>query len=274
MNLSKPVIALEQGTDGHLLQQQLTQENVAVVPAKVPYRIGWNREIEFMVLTIEPTYVAEVVAAVPEEESMEDTLPIAMSDALIFEVGLWLKSELASNRPNRAYTDALKRCLVVTLLRHYAIAQDSSLEETEEVSPNHLNQAIAYIHENLARDLSLEEIAAVAQISPSYFSRLFKQETGMTPNQYVAFCRVEAAKQLLKEPDIRVADVAKRVGIASQSHFNKVFRIHTGKTPKVYRGEAKYVEGETNRVESKIELVYRENLQDLHNCDPLRFLAG
>jgi AraC family transcriptional regulator len=262
MNLSKAAIALGQGTDRHPQQQLLMQEHIAVIPAKIPCRIGWNREIEFMVLTIDPTYVAEIAAAVPEEESMEDTLPMAMSDALIFEVGLWLKSELASDKPNRAYIDALKRCLVVTLLRHYAIAQDSSTEETEEVSPNHLSWAIDYIHENLARDLSLDEIAAVAQISRSYFSRLFKQETGMTPNQYVAFCRVEAAKQSLKEPNIRVADVAERAGIASQSHFNKVFRTHTGKTPKVYRSEAKHVGGETNGVKSKIELVYRENLHD------------
>jgi AraC family transcriptional regulator len=274
MNLSKAAIALEQGTDRHPQQQLLMQEHIAVIPAKVLCRMGWNREIEFMVLAIDPTYVTEVAAAVPEEESMEDTLPMAMSDALIFEVGLWLKSELASDKPNRAYIDALKRCLVVTLVRHYAIAQDLSLEETEEVSPNHLSRAIDYIHENLARDLSLDEIAAVAQISPSYFSRLFKQEIGMTPNQYVAFCRVEAAKRLLKEPDVRVADVAERVGITSQSYFNKVFRIHTGKTPKVYRSETKYVGGDTNRVESKIELVYRENLQDLHNRYPLRFLAG
>lgn len=270
MNLSKTAIALEQGTDGQPQQQLLVQENIAVIPAKTPYRIAWSREIEFMVLTIEPTYVAEVAAAVPEEW-MEDTLPMAMSDALIFEVGLWLQSELASDRPNRIYVNALKRCLVATLLRYYAIAQDSFQEEIEEISPNYLSRAIAYIHENLARDLSLAEMAAVAQISPSYFSRSFKQETGMTPNQYVAFYRVETAKRLLKHPDARVADVAERVGIASQSHFNKIFRKHTGKTPKVYRSETKYIVGEMNRVESKIELVYRENLQDLHDPYPLAF---
>jgi AraC family transcriptional regulator len=94
--------------------------------------------------------------------------------------------------------------------------------------------AIAYINTNLGEELSLKQLAAVANMSQFYFARQFKQAKGIPPNQYVSNRRMEQAKQLLARRELKVTEVAEQVGIQSQSHFNKVFREYTGVTPKAY----------------------------------------
>jgi AraC family transcriptional regulator len=56
-------------------------------------------------------------------------------------------------------------------------------------------------------------------MSPYYFSRLFKQSTGLSPHQYLLHQRGERAKHLLADPRRRIADVSQEVGFAAQSHF-------------------------------------------------------
>jgi AraC family transcriptional regulator len=92
-----------------------------------------------------------------------------------------------------------------------------------------------YIHEHLSEDLSLREIAAFLQMSPNYFTSLFKQSTGLSAHQYVIHCRIEKAERLLTKSDLSIVEVAQQVGFQSQSHFVNVFRKQTGMTPKTYR---------------------------------------
>ena len=93
-------------------------------------------------------------------------------------------------------------------------------------------QVIDYINNHLEQDLSLIELAAIAQMSPHYFSHLFKQSTGMTPHQYVIRCRVECAKELLLQRKLTIAEIAYKVGFANQSHLNRHFKRLLGVTPK------------------------------------------
>ena len=86
----------------------------------------------------------------------------------------------------------------------------------------------------LDRDLTLTELAAIAQLSPNYFTRSFKQSTGFTPHQYVIRQRVEKAKQLLVEGQLAIADIALEVGFAHQSHLNRHFKRWVGVTPKAF----------------------------------------
>ncbi|MDJ0597045.1 MAG: helix-turn-helix transcriptional regulator, partial [Pleurocapsa sp. MO_226.B13] len=79
------------------------------------------------------------------------------------------------------------------------------------------------------------ELAALVQISPSYFSILFKQATGITPHQYVIQCRIERAKELLRQSDLAIADVALRLGFSHQSHLSRHFKRLVGVTPKQFR---------------------------------------
>ncbi|BAY48218.1 AraC family transcriptional regulator [Scytonema sp. HK-05] len=88
---------------------------------------------------------------------------------------------------------------------------------------------------HLDTDLSLDDLAQQVGMSTYHFSRLFKQSTGESPNQYVVRLRIEAAKRLLRETDLGVLEVASSVGYNSPSHLATQFKPLTGVTPSAYR---------------------------------------
>jgi AraC-like DNA-binding protein len=76
---------------------------------------------------------------------------------------------------------------------------------------------------------------AEVQMSYSHFARAFKQSMGISPNVYMTEQRIERAKKLLSDTDLRIADIALRTGFASQSHFTSTFRKLVWTTPKAFR---------------------------------------
>lgn len=96
------------------------------------------------------------------------------------------------------------------------------------------------ININAASD-EITEIAQMLQMSPYYFSRLFKQSTGLTPHQYLLKCRIEQVKQLLKTTDLSLATVATQVGFVDQSHLARHFKRQVGILPSQFRAYGKNV---------------------------------
>jgi AraC-like DNA-binding protein len=79
------------------------------------------------------------------------------------------------------------------------------------------------------------KIAKAVNVSANYFSTLFKQATGLNFADYVARVRVEKAKNLLQNPNLRISEIAFDVGFQSLSQFNRSFRRIAGVSPKEYR---------------------------------------
>ena len=77
--------------------------------------------------------------------------------------------------------------------------------------PYKLRRTLAYIQAHLEEKISLVQLAAVAQMSPTYFGHMFKQATGLAPHQYVSLCRIEHAKRLLAETDIPLIESVPRL---------------------------------------------------------------
>lgn len=98
-----------------------------------------------------------------------------------------------------------------------------------------LKKAISYINENFADTNSLNELAAKASLSPYYFSRLFKKETGLTPHQYLIETRISAAKFLLTSTTASVREIAYETGFPDESSFCACFRKKEKMTPASYR---------------------------------------
>lgn len=99
-----------------------------------------------------------------------------------------------------------------------------------------LNKSLEYIEENYMREnLSLNEIAAAQEVSPNYFSAMFSQEMQMTFVEYVTCKRMEKAKALLRETDMRANEIALMVGYKNPHYFSFVFKKTQGCTPREYR---------------------------------------
>lgn len=97
--------------------------------------------------------------------------------------------------------------------------------------PEQWRAVLVRIDRDLSINLSIEELAETAGMSPSCFSRLFKQLTSITPCNYVIQQRVEKAKQLVLDNKLNLVDIAVCVGFADQAHLTRHFKQLTGMTP-------------------------------------------
>ncbi len=92
-------------------------------------------------------------------------------------------------------------------------------------------QVANLIRKNIDQDISLEEIAGLFYISPSYLSRTFKQLIGQTISQFTVQVRMEQARYLLENSDLKIADIAAKVGYTDPNYFSRVFKKFTGTLP-------------------------------------------
>jgi AraC-like DNA-binding protein len=98
-------------------------------------------------------------------------------------------------------------------------------------------QAAEYIYANFDRDLSLNEIAEKACLSPYHFIRAFKKETGRTPFEYLLEVKMEKAKEFLRIRDKPVSEICYDCGFSSPSHFTDIFTKKVGMPPSRYRAQ-------------------------------------
>ena len=109
-------------------------------------------------------------------------------------------------------------------------------DETESFGESkQIESAIHYMKGHFRERLVLEEVAAQGYMSPQYFSRVFKKETGMTFSHYVAELKVEYACELLNTTDYPAYRISLECGFSDASYFSKVFVRHRKMTPQEYR---------------------------------------
>ncbi len=105
----------------------------------------------------------------------------------------------------------------------------------EEQSETVVSRAKAYIDENFSQDLFLDDVSRYVNISPYYFSKLFKEEAGENFIEYLTRVRVRYAKELLKNPNLSIKEICVMSGYSDPSYFSRIFRKQEGVTPSEYR---------------------------------------
>ena len=98
-----------------------------------------------------------------------------------------------------------------------------------------IEDAKRYIADNYSKDISLDEVSGKVDVSPYYFTRLFKEETGETFLEYLTRLRIERAKTLMKDPSVSIKDICAQVGYSDPNYFSRIFKKSEGKTPTEYR---------------------------------------
>ena len=98
-----------------------------------------------------------------------------------------------------------------------------------------IRNALDYIHLNYAKQITLSALASVSCLSPTYFCRIFKAETGMNYSEYLNAYRIREAKRLLTESSQRTSEIAWNVGFRDYRYFTRVFKEATGLTCGEYR---------------------------------------
>lgn len=119
--------------------------------------------------------------------------------------------------------------------QHLSLVGNQLLTQQAHAEPPAVVAAKQFIREHQAEDLTLGQVSKAVNTSSYYFCKLFKRATGMHFTQYLARVRIEKAKNLLLNPNLRISEIAFEVGFQSLTHFNRVFKRLTGQAPTAYR---------------------------------------
>ena len=226
----------ERWLDGKLKTETRNQGDIAVIPAGISQRCNWNTLSEFTILAIAPTLLEQVGQDLVNCDRIE-LIPHYMTEQDILIQGIFsaLRQELEFGKiGGYLLVDSLKTALAIHLLRNYCTAQPRLSSYTDGLSKPKLQHVREYINEHLHEEVKLIELAAIAQISPYHFLRLFKQSMGTTPHQYILQRRIDQAKYLLEQTELSIAEIAFRVGFCDQSHLTRCFKRLLGMTPKQF----------------------------------------
>jgi AraC family transcriptional regulator len=133
-------------------------------------------------------------------------------------------------------TNALMRLIIAPFLR---IPDKSSVNQRTGI--NRFENVIKHINENISQTFSLNELAGMANLNPSYFSSLFTKHMGISPIRYVNTKKVENAQRLLLSTTKTLDEIASLTGYDDVFYFSRIFKKITGIPPALYRRQQQYI---------------------------------
>jgi AraC family transcriptional regulator len=184
-------------------------------------------------------YLADEVVqdAAGGDQTIDVAEELGTSDRLLEQLVLSMDETLRRWEPAaRTYLDQLGSMVAAQLLRRHGPGAGSVDDRrTAGLGDRQLAAVRAVMEERLAEPLSLPELAAVAGLSVSQFSRQFKARTGLAPHRFLLGLRVDQACRLLRSDTAPIAEIAVRSGFSHQEHLTRVMRAQLGTTPGAVR---------------------------------------
>lgn len=138
----------------------------------------------------------------------------------------------------KAYVNVIRSQLIEMLTKIFRILESDNNQNDRIIGRKKaiVDEAVEFIKTNYASsNININEVAFRTFLSPSYLSKIFKEDTGRNFSEYLQELRVSAACDLLLTTDKKVIDIMMDVGLRDIKHFNRLFKKVTGKTPREYR---------------------------------------
>jgi AraC family transcriptional regulator len=196
----------------------------------------WEKPLDNLGILLSPDFVKTTATANLFPQRFEFREVYDDRDPLVEQIGIALLNDAAADSPGgRLYVDSMLQTLTLHLLKKYSTAGTIGENASGGLSGFKLRRVKEYIDANLEDDLSLAELAEVADLSQFHFARAFRKSTGKTPQQFLMEQRIERAKILLTDENLPLVEISLRTGFKNQSHFTTLFRKLTKLTPKIWR---------------------------------------
>ncbi|MBO9997760.1 MAG: helix-turn-helix domain-containing protein [Cyanobacteria bacterium SID2] len=238
VSLAPRPIRYLQAQDGKTHTGLYRKGDLSITPANTPLFVRWEGDENCLQIQLTAQFLQSVARETLDRDGdrLELVPTFQTRDCQLEAIATMLLAEIQQNPSgNRLYVDSLANILAVNLLRQHATTQPQLPIYEGGLPQRQLMQVLDYIDAHLDRDIKLASLAKLLDMSQFHFSHLFKQSIGISPYQYLLQQRVERAKQLLKQTDRLIVDIALECGFNSHSHLSQQFRKLTGMTPKAYR---------------------------------------
>ena len=169
----------------------------------------------------------------------QSLLSMQDSQLKIFDKAWQLIEEFNQQQTNfNLMGKALVMEMMILILRSLEKKERLS-DETQASQNDRMHQVVqlimTYMENNYAEDISIEQLATLYYVSPTYLSKIFKDLTGVSPINYLIQIRLKKAHELLTTGDLTVKEVAKAVGYEDAYHFSKSFKKHFGTSPSLVK---------------------------------------
>lgn len=158
---------------------------------------------------------------------LADPGPIAALASLVVD-------ELSPAARHPAFAENLVGSIVTGMLDMTAETEEA-VAKTGRLTQAQMNRLTAHFSMNGEQRMTVSDMADLVGLSESWFATVFRETTGKTPLQWQLSRRIEAARELLDDEALSIAEIAAQFGFSDQAHFTKVFRQFTGDTPAAWR---------------------------------------
>ena len=236
LNLRDEPHRLENWRDGEHRDFIYNQNEIIVTPAGVSSGWKWHVKSKCIIITLAPAkfekFAQTELGILLSTQQLTD-LPQFL-DEDITQSGIQLLEALQSKMGSQVMFESLARVFLTKLILKYGL-QAEEYNFSKSFTAQHYKKVLDYITVNYGNNILLEDMAAIADLSTSHFSRLFKQTIGQSPYQFLMSYRIEQAKKMLDNPNTLMIDIAMDCGFSDQAHFSRVFKKIEKITPKQYR---------------------------------------
>ncbi len=238
LNLRDEPHRVENWRDGEHRDFTFRRHEIVVTPAGVQSGWRWHDKSRVIVITLDPDklerFAQSELGVLLTGAQLKD-LP-QFTDADICQAGLQLKDPLANpDIGSDVMFESLARVFLIKLIQKYGQRIEDEPDYAKGFTARHYKRVLDLVAARYGSSIPLEDMAREAGLSPSHFSRLFKETIGKSPMQFVMAYRVERAKEALARFDTPLIEIALSCGFADQAHFSRIFKQSEGTTPRAYR---------------------------------------
>ncbi len=197
---------------------------------------NWDTEYESVMIDFSPKYLSQMALEMNLSGNVELRENLSKKDELIQHLSFAFLAEVEKKEESsRLFADSLAHTLMFHIIKNYTNAIVQAKQFLGGLSGNKMRRVTDFINDNLEQDLTLTDIAQVAELSHFHFARAFRKTMGVTPQQYITNRRIEKAKELLAKSNLPIVEIGFQTGFKNQSHFTTLFRKFTSLTPKIWR---------------------------------------
>jgi AraC family transcriptional regulator len=233
--------AMNRRVAGAWKQERVGRGITTLLTRAEPSHWRWANDIEVSHFYISPAFMMKTASEAFDRDvgaiELHDLLGI--DDPVLSWINEQMAHEVATGGPGgRLCYDALSLQASVHIIRKYAAVKFKMPSAQGHFRPAHARLVEDYIQQNISRNITLDELAAICNCTPIQFARKFHAHYGMRPHAFVQKQKIEQACRYLRRDNLALKEIALLSGFADQSHLNRVFRRHLNCTPAEYRKDA------------------------------------